>query len=176
MITISRLAKKHGLARSTLLYYDRIGLLRPGRRDGSGYRYYSGADEERLEKIRLYRRIGLPLEEIRQILDSAGTRLVEALEARMEMLNVEIAGLRDQQLQIVRMLKSRELPGLTGGLTKETWISFLKASGFSDDDLARWHVRFEAHSPRHHREFLEFLGIPEEEIELIRREAGASPE
>ena len=38
MQTISQAAKKFKLSRSTLLYYDRIGLLRPTERTAAGYR------------------------------------------------------------------------------------------------------------------------------------------
>ena len=39
--SISKLARACGLSRSTLLYYDRLGLLPPSGRTGSGYRCYS---------------------------------------------------------------------------------------------------------------------------------------
>jgi len=38
MFLITELARKHGLSRSTLLYYDRIGLLTPSGRSEAGYR------------------------------------------------------------------------------------------------------------------------------------------
>src|SRR5262245_19662656 len=49
--SISRLARAFGLSRSTLLYYDRIGLLAPSGRTGSGYRSYSEKDYRQLERI-----------------------------------------------------------------------------------------------------------------------------
>ena len=45
--TITRLAKQFKLSRSTLLYYDRIGLLRPSGRSPSNYRLYTGSDRQR---------------------------------------------------------------------------------------------------------------------------------
>ena len=35
-LTIGRLARQHGLSRSTLLYYDRIDLLHPSGRSSAG--------------------------------------------------------------------------------------------------------------------------------------------
>jgi len=171
VVTIGRLAKKHGLSRSTLLYYDRIGLLVPQYREANGYRLYSQSDDEKLAKICLYRRIGINLEEIKRILDSPGNRLVEALEMRMKDLNVEIAGLREQQIQIVNMLRSKKIHSVSAGLTKQSWIGLLHSSGFTDADLLSWHARFEDHSPENHQQFLELLGIPGREIDLIRNEA-----
>lgn len=72
MPTISALGRRFGLSRSTLLYYDRIGLLRPGGRSAKAYRHYGEAEVARLEQICLYRRAGVPLAEIRRLLDGAG--------------------------------------------------------------------------------------------------------
>lgn len=70
MITISQLAKRFRLSRSTLLYYDAQGVLSPCGRTAAGYRQYDENDAVRLEKICLYRGAGLPLRDIRQILDA----------------------------------------------------------------------------------------------------------
>lgn len=43
MLSISELAKSLGLSRSTLLYYEKLGLLK-GRRQQNGYRVLSDAD------------------------------------------------------------------------------------------------------------------------------------
>ena len=53
-------------------------------------------------------------------------------------------------------------------MTKETWISILRASGLDDDGMRNWHVEFEKASPEAHQDFLESIGIEAEEIELIR--------
>jgi len=52
MYRIRELAGLFGLSRSTLLYYDRIGLLSPSARSESGYRLYSAADRERFANAR----------------------------------------------------------------------------------------------------------------------------
>ena len=44
----------------------------------------------------------------------------------------------------------------------------MKASGFTEDDMHRWHAEFERMAPEEHREFLEFLHIPDGEIRSIR--------
>jgi DNA-binding transcriptional MerR regulator len=56
---ISELGRRFGLSRSTLLYYDRIGLLRPSGRSGADYRQYSEDDVQRMERICLFRGSGL---------------------------------------------------------------------------------------------------------------------
>ena len=51
MLTISQLARRFGLSRSTLLYYDSIGLLSPSARSDANYRLYSRNDIERMERV-----------------------------------------------------------------------------------------------------------------------------
>jgi DNA-binding transcriptional MerR regulator len=94
-----------GLSRSALLYYDRIGLLRPSERSRANYRVYSSADRHRLEQICRYRRTGMPLETIATVLAAPRQKTVTALEQRLEALNREIQALRAQQQTIVDLLK-----------------------------------------------------------------------
>ena len=60
-------------------------------------------------------------------------------------------------------------------VTKEKWVSIMKAAGLTEEDMHRWHAHFERSEPEEHQEFLEFLHIPGEEIRSIRewsRKAG----
>ena len=61
MLTIGRLARRFSLSRSTLLYYDSIGLLRPSGRSPANYRLYTERDRRRLELICRYREAGVPM-------------------------------------------------------------------------------------------------------------------
>ena len=53
-------------------------------------------------------------------------------------------------------------------VTKEKWVAIMKAAGFSEDDMHRWHAEFEKSAPDEHQEFLEFLHIPPAELTRIR--------
>lgn len=168
MTTISALARRFGLSRSTLLYYDRIGLLRPqGHRPGD-YRHYDERDAARLEAICTYRRAGLPLREIARVLDGTKATLAHALRRRLEGLEREIEALRDQRRFILQVLGSDDGPDGGRRLDKAGWVALLRASGLSDDDMRRWHVTFERTEPGGHQEFLEFLSIEPAEIARIR--------
>lgn len=171
---ISELGRRHGLSRSTLLYYDRIGLLTPSARSEAGYREYSEADEARLGRICTFRRAGLALEEIGRILDAPEGRVADALRRRLEELDGEMDALRRQQDVIARLLESGRVPGGAAVMDKATWVALLSASGFSEEDMEGWHVAFERSSPEKHARFLSFLGIPGEEAEGIRRRARAA--
>jgi len=170
---ISQLARLHGLSRSTLLHYDRIGLLRPSQRSRANYRVYSAADRRRLAQICRYRGAGLSLQEINSILAAPRHKTVQALERRLEALNGEIRALRTQQQVIVDLLKDRSLLAGTRVLDKSRWVAVLRGAGLDDAAMGQWHVAFERMSPETHQDFLESLGMSAPEIKEIRsRSAG----
>lgn len=173
-LSVGRLGKRFGLSRSALLYYDRIGLLSPSERSRAGYRVYGERDVRRLEAICRYREIGLPLEQIRELLAGASGRAGDVLEARLDQLNAEIERLREQQRVIVRLLANpRKLRGARA-IDKARWVAILRAAGLDDAAMQRWHVEFERMAPEAHQDFLESLGLPRGEITRIRRSAARS--
>jgi MerR family copper efflux transcriptional regulator len=64
---VSELAERAGLPPSTLRFYEQAGLV-PARRSESGYRLFDDQAVERIEVITTGKRLGLPLEEIRDLL------------------------------------------------------------------------------------------------------------
>jgi MerR family transcriptional regulator, thiopeptide resistance regulator len=172
--TISALAKSAGLSRSALLYYHRLGLLKPGRRNRAGYRIYTVEDSNRLEQVCMYRQLGIPLREIRRLLDECGeTMAVEILQHRLHLLNGEIANLRRQQRCIVELLKQEPLIRGMEMITKNRWVEIMRAAGLNDSDMSNWHTQFEKMEPEAHQEFLESLGIEPAEIKKIREWSAA---
>lgn len=167
-ITVGALAKKFGLSRTALLYYDSIGLLSPATRKKGEYRYYTEEDERRLARICQYRQAGIPLKDIAGLLDSQKSNLAAVLHQRFDDLNREIQQLYDQQRLVARLLQSDEI--LTGSkvINKKRWVSILEASGYSEEDMRKWHIGFEARAPEKHLEFLRYLGLGADEIEEIR--------
>lgn len=172
--SIGRVAKRFGLSRSTLLYYDSIGLLVPSSRSPSNYRLYSEPDIKRLEQITVYREAGLPLRAIGDLLDGKRGPAAAVLEGRLLQINREIQALRNQQQVLVSLLRNRKAMRRTRVMTKERWVALLAATGMDETDRRRWHVEFEFMAPEAHQDFLESLGIPAEEIVGIRRSARRS--
>ncbi len=171
MYTIGELSKRSGLSRSTLLYYDRKGLLKPSGRTEANYRVYSKKDLSRLELILSYRETGISLEQIKQLLDSQTNQSITILEQRLDKLNHEIADLREQQNTIIKLLENNTLHRRSRTLTKRKWVDILRATGMSDDDMHQWHVEFERNMPEAHQDFLESLGIDKKEIKTIRKQS-----
>jgi len=85
MLTVTKLARRCGVSRTALLYYESIGLMPRPQRSGGNYRCYGEADLRRLLQIRAYREAGLKIDDIRAILKnesgSAGNRRGRSSEA-----------------------------------------------------------------------------------------------
>ncbi|MGO9093858.1 MAG: MerR family transcriptional regulator [Bryobacteraceae bacterium] len=168
MLTVSKLARACGLSRSTLLYYESIGLLKPVSRSAAGYRRYGDNDLRRLRQICVYRDAGLKLEDISALMDRPEDDASSVLKRRLAELNAEVETLRGHQRAILKLLRNFDFSERTEMNTKEKWVSIMRAAGFSEADMKRWHVEFERSAPEEHQEFLEFLHIPKEEIASIR--------
>ena len=175
-LSIGRMAKRFGLSRSALLYYDSIGLLTPSERTAANYRIYSDKDVGRMEQIAVYREAGLPLQAIGAMLDGRMGASASILEERLVQINGEIQHLREQQQVLVKLLKNRKALRKSRVMTKKRWVSLLAATGMSDRDMRRWHVEFERMAPEAHQDFLESLGIPKKEILAIRKWARENKE
>jgi len=168
MYTVSKLARACGLSRSTLLYYESIGLLRrPGRTEGN-YRRYGATDLARLRQICAYRDAGLKLEDIRTILDRPEGEATAVLKRRFIEIGAEIAALREHQRSIARLLQTNRSLWRDEMMTKEKWVEIMRAAGFSEQDMRRWHTEFEKAAPEEHQEFLRYLHIGDAEIGHIR--------
>ncbi len=68
--TISDFAKLMGISRQTLIYYDRIGLFKPIRTLGNGYRLYSRSQINVLSLISMLSEMGVPLKKIKEFVDN----------------------------------------------------------------------------------------------------------
>ncbi len=166
---IGHLVKHFGLSRSTVLYYEEIGLLKPAARSAAGYRQYGPAQMQRLEQILQHRAAGLSLQDIARVLD-AGEDLnaVNAvLKRRVQAINGEINALRAQQRLLLSALTGAGRVD-SGALDQDTWVAVLRASGLDRAARRRWHIEFERLAPGAHRDFLGSLGFSHDDIEAIR--------
>jgi DNA-binding transcriptional MerR regulator len=166
-LTISALAKRFGLSRSTLLHYHRIHLFKPTGRSAGGYRIYGPEAVARLGRIVELRRAGLALRTIKRVLE-AHTPLAVVLEEQIGMLNRQVAQLRVQQRVVLSLLElSAKQPGKRT-LSKDTWTQMFRAIGLTDEGMRQWHANFEENMPDAHADFLHSLGLDDAEIRRIR--------
>jgi DNA-binding transcriptional MerR regulator len=87
---VGELARLTGVSIRTLHHYDQIGLLKPAHRTESGHRLYTRLDVERLQQVLCLRQIGLPLGDIRAVLDRPDGRLRRVLEVHLTYLRERV--------------------------------------------------------------------------------------
>ena len=66
---IGELTERAEVTPRTVRYYESIGLLPPGEREGQGQHYYTEETIARLRKIDQLKKLGLSLDEIRDVID-----------------------------------------------------------------------------------------------------------
>jgi MerR family transcriptional regulator, thiopeptide resistance regulator len=74
-----------GVTVRALHHYDRMGLLRPKQRSQAGYRLYTARDFARLEQIVVLKFLGIPLKQIRRLLEP-DANLSVVLQRQMDVL------------------------------------------------------------------------------------------
>lgn len=85
---IQELEQRTGLDRATIRYYEREGLINP-KRNENGYREYVPEDVQQLLKIKLLRKLEMPIEQIRQLQQGSGD-FEKAIETQMILLGNRI--------------------------------------------------------------------------------------
>ncbi|NOH60950.1 MerR family transcriptional regulator [Vibrio sp. RE88] len=134
MYRISQLAEQVGLSRSTLLYYEKLGLIQ-GTRQANGYRMYTDKDVQRVRLLQQLQAGGLTLEECFECLESKIDR--NKLQQRLNALDEEIQ----------RKQKAKELLSAMLGM----------------NSMRDWHQEMEEHAPSAHMEWLIKQGFSEKQ-------------
>ena len=134
-MTSKEMEQRSGVPRANIRYYEAQGLLTP-QRGKNGYRAYSQGDLETLEKIKLLRRLGIRVEELRNL--RQGTEDLSAvLDRRLAELGGEQAalervrqvcgalraeGVSFSALDAGRYLQDLDAPALPAGSGGEWWM------------------------------------------------------
>ena len=94
---VRQFATLAGVTVRTLHHYDHLGLLKPRAHTESGYRLYTDSDLVRLQQIITLKFIGVPLQQIRGLIEGHAVDLAELL--RMQRMMLE-----EQQRNITRAI------------------------------------------------------------------------
>ena len=112
-----------GVTKKNIRFYEEEGLITPGREPGNGYRSYSQADVERLRRIKLLRKLDVPLADIRAMLEGQCT-LAEGMVQQLERLHSRRADL-DEAVSFCELLQKE--PGDLDQLDVEQTLARLTA-------------------------------------------------
>lgn len=122
-IPIGEAAARLQMASSTLRYYDERGLVRPRNRL-AGRRMYGTEELRRLALLKIFNRLGLPLDTAAAVLDAPSPQWRELVRQQISQLDDVIAQARGAQQFLTHALHcptdhpARECPTMTGALDR----------------------------------------------------------
>lgn len=103
-MTIKELEQELGIPRATIRFYEKQKLISP-KRGENAYRDYSAEDIAVLKKIVIFRKLGLPVSEIEDLLDGAAS-LPESIDKNIIELQKQLKELNGA-LEICRQIQKR---------------------------------------------------------------------
>ena len=102
---INEVEAQVGITKKNIRFYEEQGLLSPRRNSENGYRDYGEAEVAILRQIKLMRKLGVPLEEIRRM--QAGGTVADGMRRHLVTLERDRKSL-EQSIQLCQSLKDRE--------------------------------------------------------------------
>lgn len=112
-----------GVTKKNIRFYEEEGLISPRREPGNGYRSYSQEDVERLRRIKLLRKLDVPLADIRAMLEGECS-LAEGMSHQLERLSTRRTDL-EEAIRFCEQLKQE--PGSLSELNVEQTLTRLTA-------------------------------------------------
>lgn len=113
--SIGEAAKVVHTTSETLRHYDRIGLVKPSKKDEwTNYRYYTGQDIVRLNTVRALQLMDLPLQEIKKVLEYDDLeKIIDFLAQAEKKADEKIAALQysKSKIQLAKADFERKLQG-----------------------------------------------------------------
>ncbi|KQN84508.1 MerR family transcriptional regulator [Arthrobacter sp. Leaf69] len=132
--SVQQIARTAGTTSRTLRHYDDIGLLKPSRTGGNGYRFYDQSTLVRLQRILLLRDLGLGLPAIAEILDHEPD-VEQALGRHLDWLRQEQDRLARQ---IVSVRQTMEALKDGGQIMAEHMFDGFDHTRYKDEVEERW--------------------------------------
>lgn len=97
---IAEVSQQYDISTDTLRYYERVGLIPPVNRNGSGIRDYTELDLRRVDFVKCMRSAGLPIE---VLID-----YVELVQRGDETINARKEILKEQRTLLVTRMKEMQ--------------------------------------------------------------------
>jgi MerR family Zn(II)-responsive transcriptional regulator of zntA len=115
MYTIGQLAKRAHVNTDSVRFYERQGLLSPGRKTDSGYRLYSDDAVRRIAFVKHAQRCGFSLAEIRDLLQMrdggpiAASQVHRFVQEKRAEIEVTIAALQSMSKHLAELASAHPL-------------------------------------------------------------------
>ncbi len=95
-----------GITKKNIRFYEEKGLLSPRRNSENGYRDYGEAEVETLKQIKLMRKLGVPIEDIRKMLEG-GQTVGDGMRRHLVTLERERQNI-DEAVRLCTLLRDRQ--------------------------------------------------------------------
>ena len=112
-----------GVTRRNIRFYEKEGLLTPARNSQNGYRDYGEVEVAELKRIKLLRKLGVPLDEIRRLQNENAT-VADGMRRHLISLEREQKNLEQSMLFCQRM-KDQEVK--LSDLDAEIWLKEMES-------------------------------------------------
>jgi DNA-binding transcriptional MerR regulator len=132
--SIQDIARLAGTTSRTLRHYDDVGLVKPSRIGGNGYRYYDADALVRLQRVLLLRELGLGIPAIGEVLDGQRDDTL-ALRTHLEWLAQEKERIGRQIASVERTIT--ELEGGGQPMAEDMFDGF-DHTRYKDEVEERW--------------------------------------
>lgn len=97
-----------GITKKNIRFYEEQGLLSPRRNPENGYREYGDEEIQILRRIKLLRKLGVPIEEIRQMFSGSHT-LADGMRRHLISLERERRNL-EQSIALCQEMQKSDIP------------------------------------------------------------------
>ncbi|MBE5883787.1 MAG: MerR family transcriptional regulator [Lachnospiraceae bacterium] len=97
-----------GITKKNIRFYEEQGLLNPRRNSENGYRDYGEEEVQILQRIKMLRKLGVPIEEIRHILNGTHT-VADGMRRHLITLEREQRNL-EQSILLCREMQNLDMP------------------------------------------------------------------
>ena len=120
---IKEVEKVLGIPRANIRFYEKEGFICPDRKENE-YREYSESDVETLRKVVIFRKLGLSLDEIRDLMDGS-ISLPEAMEKTSQAIRDKVEELNGV-LEICSEIKQDNLTDFAAFNTSKYWTEIFE--------------------------------------------------
>ena len=97
-----------GITKKNIRFYEEKGLLSPRRNSENGYRGYGQAEVDTLKRIKLMRKLGVPIEDIRRM-QEGGQTVGDGMRRHLVTLERERKNI-DEAVRLCTLLQERQEP------------------------------------------------------------------
>jgi len=127
-LTISQVSRMYGVTPRMLRHYEKLGLIKAGRREDYSYRMYDEEAVRRLQQIIILRKLRLSLKEIAVLLEDAGqNESLRLLQDKLLELDDEIAS-----LTLIRRLLKKLVGRLEENRKKQVYLDLLEDKALAE--------------------------------------------